>query len=126
MKIKCALSILISLASAGAASAAQAKTCSDPGVAGLYMQAALTGKDTARQNLGSALFTLIRCLSTGGVSLPKSQLRGPYAVAVEYLAYTRQVSISPVSDEEIDAMARLLPKAKDDKNKKDAAGGSYD
>lgn len=126
MKIKYALTILISLFAAGTASAAQAKTCSDPGVAGLYMQAAVTGKDTARQSLGSALFTLIRCLSAGGVALPKSQLRGPYAVAVEYLAYTSQISLALVSDEEIDAMARLLPKAKDDNNKKNTAGGSYD
>lgn len=124
MKIKCALSILITLAAAGAASAAPAKTCADPGVAGLLMQAAVTGKEAARQNLGSALFNLIRCLSSEGVALPKSQLRGPYAIAVEYLAYSSQVSIALVSDEEIDAMARLLPKAKDDK--KDATGGYYD
>lgn len=126
MKIKYALSILITLASAGAAAAAETRTCNDPGVAGLYMQASLTGKESARQNLGSALFTLIRCLSTSGVALPKSQLRGPYSIAVEYLAYTSKVSIALVSDEEIDAMARLLPKAKAEKNKKDTSGGSYD
>jgi len=118
--------MMIVLASAAWAGAAQPKTCADPGIAGLYWQAASTGQETARNGLGTAMFTVIRCLATGGVALPKSQLRGPYTIAIEYLSYASQVSISFVSDEEIDAMARLLPKCKADKTKKVCSGGCYD
>ena len=114
------------LTAAGEATAAKAATCADAGIPGLYIQAATTGREAARNNLGAAMFNVIRCLSSGGITLPKSQLRGPYSIAIEYLAFTRQVSIKLVSDEEIDALARQLPKSKDKNKKEDCSGGCHD
>ncbi len=115
--------ILLSVAAAEV-SAGQLKTCPDPGIAGFYKRAASTGQLAARQDLGTAIFAAVQCLATGGGTLPKSHLRGPYAVAVGYLAFTKKVDISMVSDDEIDAMARRLPKGKG--VKKNCGRGCYD
>lgn len=100
-----------------AAVAGPENPCKDPGIAGLFQQAITTGMESDRKALGTALYSAVLCITKTNGPLPKSHLRGPFAVVIEYLAFVRQVSIDIVSDDTIDAMARRIKPGKSRKVK---------
>ena len=116
--------LVIMLFAAASAAMAQSQVCGGnvKKLEMLYAAAVATGGQAENAALAQALFPISTCLADKG-ALPASGLKGKYAIYWEIWSALSGTTITLVTDAEISAIARRLPKSKSKCPKKAACGG---